>query len=100
MSRHLRAFFDAWKRESERRRQDKRKRVETEFLPAALEIMDTPPRPLGRIVLWTIILVTITAIVWASLSKIDVVAVAEGRLTPDGRLQSVETLETVSKVVE
>ena len=94
MSRHLRAFFDAWKRESERRRQDKRKRVETEFLPAALEIMDTPPRPLGRIVLWTIILVTITAIVWASLSKIDVVAVAEGRLTPDGRLQSVETLES------
>ncbi len=94
MSRHWRALIDAWKRESQRRREEKRQRVETEFLPAALEIMDTPPKPLGRIILWMIIIITVTAILWASLSKIDVVAVAEGRLTPDGRLQSVETLES------
>jgi len=94
MSRHISAFFEAWKRESERRRTDKRKKIETEFLPAALEIMDTPPRPLGRIVLWVIIAIAITALVWASLSKVDVVAVAEGRMTPAARLQSIETLES------
>jgi hemolysin D len=94
MSRHLAAFFSAWKQESESRRANKRKRIETEFLPAALEIMDTPPRPLGRIVLWTIIAAAITGLVWASLGEVDVVAVAEGRLTPQGRLQSVETLES------
>ncbi|WP_417484085.1 HlyD family type I secretion periplasmic adaptor subunit [Maricaulis salignorans] len=94
MSRHLSVLYDAWKRESERRRNDKRKRIETQFLPAALEIMDTPPRPLGRIVLWVIIAAAIAALAWASLSKVDVVAVAEGRLTPEGRLQSVETLES------
>ncbi|GGH05253.1 HlyD family type I secretion periplasmic adaptor subunit [Glycocaulis albus] len=93
MSRHLAVLIEAWKRESERRRQNRRKRIETQFLPAALEIMDTPPRPLGRIVLWTIIATAIAALLWASLSRVDVVAVAEGRLTPVGRLQSVETLE-------
>ena len=94
MSRHLTALFDAWKRESERRRTDKRKRIETQFLPAALEILDTPPRPLGRIILWTIIAAAVTALVWACLSKVDIVAIAEGRLTPQGRLQAIETLES------
>ena len=56
--------------------------------------MDTPPRPLGRIILWTIIAAAIFGLVWASLGKVDVVAVAEGRLTPEGRLQAVETLES------
>ena len=94
MSRHLTALFDAWKRESERRRTDKRKRIETQFLPAALEILDTPPRPLGRIILWTIIAAAVTALVWACLSKVDIVAIAEGRLTSLGRLQAIETLES------
>ena len=94
MRRHLSVFLESWKRESQRRRENRRKKIETEFLPAALEIMDTPPRPLGRIILWTIIAITIFGLVWATFSKVDVVATAEGRLTPEGRLQAVETLES------
>ena len=93
MSRHLRAFIEAWRDESRRRKADRSKRIEREFLPAALEIMDTPPRPLGRIVLWMIIAFTLGALAWSVIGKVDVVAVSEGRLIPRGRLQSVEPLE-------
>lgn len=90
---HLSATRDAWKAETERRKTAK-KRTETEFLPAALEIMETPPRPLGRAILWLIIAAAVFALVWAFLAKVDIVAVAEGRIVPRGRLQSVETSET------
>ena len=95
MGKHLSVAKEAWGEESRRRRAEaKRQRIETDFLPAALEIMDTPPRPLGRIVLWLIVLACFTAIAWACLSKVDVVAVAEGRLVPEGKLQSVEAAES------
>jgi len=93
VSRHIKALTEAWREESERRRTDRRQRVEREFLPAALEILDTPPRPLGRIVLWLIIGFAIGALVWSVFGRVDVVAVSEGRLIPRGRLQAVEPLE-------
>lgn len=95
MSKHVKAVKHAWAEEDKRRKDRKDKEwVETEFLPAALEIMETPPRPLGRIILWVIILATVFAVVWASLSRVDIVAVAEGRVIPRGKLQSVETAES------
>ena len=90
---HAEAVRDAWKQESRRRKESKRKRIETAFLPAALEIMDTPPRPIGRAILWLIIAATVFAIAWASVSQVDIVAVAEGRIAPRGKLQSVEASE-------
>ncbi|MFT3810506.1 MAG: HlyD family type I secretion periplasmic adaptor subunit [Micropepsaceae bacterium] len=71
-------------------RSGKRAYVETEFLPAALEILETPPRPLGRLVLWTIVVAAATAIAWSILSHVEIVAVAEGRIVPRERLQLVE----------
>ncbi|MEM9421258.1 MAG: HlyD family type I secretion periplasmic adaptor subunit [Pseudomonadota bacterium] len=95
MFRHLKVFTHAWGDESNRRRKDKhRQRVETAFLPAALEIQDTPPSPIGRIILWLIIAAGLFALGWAILARVDVVAVAEGRLVPEGKLQSVEAAET------
>ncbi|OYX65786.1 MAG: hypothetical protein B7Y88_07185 [Sphingomonadales bacterium 32-64-17] len=83
----------AWRDETERRKTERRRRIETEFLPAALEATETPPSPTGRAILWTIVIVTLLALLWACLSMIDVVAVAEGRVVPRGRLQSVEAAE-------
>lgn len=90
---HLDTFSEAWKTTSEEKRLNKRKKVETAFLPAALEIMDTPPRPVGRVITWVIIAAAAFAILWASLSKVDIVAVAEGRVIPRAKLQSVEVAE-------
>ncbi len=91
---HLSTFFRAWSDESQRRKKNRRRKIDTAFLPAALEIMDTPPRPIGRAILWVIVAAVIFALVWALLAKVDIVAVSEGRIIPRGRLQSVETSET------
>ncbi|HEX9742504.1 MAG TPA: biotin/lipoyl-binding protein, partial [Nitrospiraceae bacterium] len=55
-----------------------------EFLPAVLEIQDAPPSPIGRAIAWTIMLVFVAGIVWSSVGKIDIVAVAQGKVIPSG----------------
>lgn len=90
---HVRTFASAWREESQRRRSDRIVWESTEFLPAALEVTETPPSPIGRAITWFIIAAAVVALAWASLSHIDTVAVAEGRLVPAGRLRSVEAAE-------
>lgn len=91
---HWRVLTAAWKAESERRRSDAVDWREKAFLPAALEVTETPPSPVGRAVLWTIIGASGVALAWAFMGMVDVVAVAEGRLTTVGRLRSVEAAES------
>ena len=45
---------------------DRREREELAFLPAALEIVETPPSPVGRSIALTIIALFCVALVWAS----------------------------------
>ena len=72
----------------------KRNRDEREFLPAALEIVDTPPSPVGRAIGLTIILVAIIAIVWSIFGKVDIVAIASGRIVPAGKTKIVQPADT------
>lgn len=67
--------------------------TETAFLPAALEIEQTPPSPAGRAIVWLILIVFVSAIVWASLGQVDIVAVAQGRIIPSGHSKTVQPLE-------
>lgn len=90
---HARVFMDAWGEESRRRNDGRRIWTDTDFLPAALEITETPPSPIGRWIIWTIIAAALIAVIWACLAHVDTVAVAEGRLVPEGRLRSVEAAE-------
>lgn len=71
----------------------KKDNLQYEFLPAALEVSETPPSPLGRIVIWLIFIILVIAILWAYFGKVDEVAVARGKVIPDGRLKVVQTLE-------
>ena len=93
LRRHLSVLKDAWKDENARRRAGVKDWREKEFLPAALEISETPPSPIGRAILWTIIGAVACGLAWSVLSFVDVVAVGEGRLVPTGRLRSVEAAE-------
>jgi hemolysin D len=72
----------------------RRTRDEREFLPAALEIVDTPPSPVGRAIGLTIILVAIIAIVWSIFGKVDIVATASGRIVPAGKTKIVQPADT------
>ncbi len=66
---------------------------EHEFLPAALEVQETPPSPLGRAIAWCIIILFASAVAWACLGRVDIVAVAPGKVIPDGRSKVVQPLE-------
>lgn len=70
-----------------------RNREETEFLPAALEVMDMPASPAARMIAWSIMLFLVIALVWAFLGQADVVAVAQGRVMPQGRSKVIQPLE-------
>lgn len=69
------------------------RRDQLAFLPAALEVQETPPSPIGRAITWAVILLFTLAVIWASLGKIDIVAVATGKVIPSARVKTIQPLE-------
>lgn len=63
---------------------------ETEFLPAILEVTETPPSPTGRIIMWSVLLLLVVALAWAILGKINEVAIADGKVIPIGQIKTVQ----------
>jgi hemolysin D len=76
------------------RRAHERRGEELAFLPAALEIVETPPSPIGRTIAVTIILLFCAALVWAWWGTIDIVASATGKIVPSGRTKVIQPFET------
>ncbi len=66
---------------------------EREFLPAALEILETPPSPTGRLLAFIIGAFFVIAVVWAFFGKVDVLATAQGRVLPAGKIKVVQPLD-------
>lgn len=65
-----------------------------EFMPAAIEIEKTPASPVGRVILYAIVLLFVIAVLWATFGKIDIVAVAQGKVVPSERVKVIQPLET------
>ncbi|SEC97457.1 hemolysin D [Rhizobiales bacterium GAS191] len=65
-----------------------------EFLPAALEILETPPSPIKMGLLLLICSFFAVALVWSYLGHIDIIAVAQGKLQPTGHVKVIQPLET------
>lgn len=65
-------------------------RSELEFLPAALEIVESPPSPLGRALLWIVIAFFVIALTWSIVGHVDEVAVAPGKVIPSGYTKVVQ----------
>jgi hemolysin D len=84
----------AWLEESHRPRSKRHSGDELEFLPAALEVMETPASPAGRAIAWSIMAFFVGGLAWASVGTIDVVAVAPGKVVPTGRSKVVQPMET------
>jgi hemolysin D len=71
-----------------------REREELAFLPAALEIVETPASPTGRAIGATLIGLFVLALAWASLSHVDIVATATGKVIPTGHSKVIQPFET------
>lgn len=73
---------------------------ERNFLPAALELQETPPSPAGRILAWALMALFSIGVLWAAFGHVDIVAVAEGKIIPTGHSKQIQPLEKgVVKVI-
>ncbi|UXS05583.1 HlyD family type I secretion periplasmic adaptor subunit [Agrobacterium tumefaciens] len=69
-------------------------RADMEFLPAALEILESPASPVRLAMLWFICLLATMALMWGWLGKFDIVATAQGKIQPVGRVKIIQSLES------
>ena len=72
------------------KRTQKLTREELQFLPAALEIVETPPSPTGRALILLLIALFVIALAWSIVGRIDEVAVAAGKVVPSGYTKIVQ----------
>ena len=68
----------------------KRDRLQYEFLPAAEEIVETPAAPLGALVVWLVTLLLIVALAWSYFGRIDIVAIANGKISTEGSTKIIQ----------
>lgn len=66
---------------------------EAAFLPAALSLQDTPVHPAPRRLAWTLSLLFLLAWAWSVFGRVDIVAVAPGRIIVSERTKLVQPLE-------
>jgi hemolysin D len=68
--------------------------LERQFLPAALEILETPAPALPRAIAWSIIAALAFAIGWATIGHVDMVAVAPGKVIAADKTKIIQPSET------
>ena len=68
----------------------KRDRLQYEFLPAAEEIVETPAAPLGALIVWLVAFLLVVALAWSYFGSIDIVAVANGRVSTEGSTKIIQ----------
>lgn len=92
-SRYVDAWQTAWSR---RREMDAVKRTADElaFQPAVIELIDTPASPAPRRSMQAVTALFLVSLLWASVGKLDIVAVARGKIVSDSRTKTVQALET------
>ena len=64
-----------------------------QFLPAALEILETPPSPLPVAMMMTICAFFALAFIWSFFGRLDVNAIAPGKLEAVGRVKVIQSLD-------
>jgi hemolysin D len=67
---------------------------DTAFLPAALEIIETPASPAGRATAATIIGFFVIALLWACIGSVDIIATAPGKIVSTERTKIIQPFET------
>ena len=65
-----------------------------EFLPAALEILETPPPPLPIALVSTICAFAVVALAWSYFGHIEIHAVAQGKLEPSGFAKVIQPFDS------
>src|SRR5579883_425969 len=72
----------------------RRPEYELAFLPAALEITERPPSPIGRAIAGIIMAIFCAGAIWSMLGTVDVVVTARGKIIPSGGSKLVQPLDS------
>ncbi len=75
-----------------RKADEERERL-NEFLPAALEILETPLSPTRVALLWILCAIPVAALLWSIVGFIDIHAVAPGRIQPQGYSKVIQSFD-------
>lgn len=92
LSRHLALFRASWRLQNEVDASAK-PRMDHEFLPAALEIMEKPPSPGLRWLMLGLCALFTFALLWSFIGTIDVIATASGKVIPSGNVKVIQPIE-------
>lgn len=69
-------------------------RGDHEFLPAALEILEAPPSPVRMAIILVICAFVVVALAWSWIGRLDIIATAQGKVHPSGRVKVIQPLDT------
>ena len=92
LKRHVEVFHHAWSLRGEMDGPSLNTH-ETQFLPAALALRDTPVHPAPRITLWFIMIFAMIVLLWAIFGRINVVATAVGRVITNDHTKVIQPME-------
>ncbi|MCF8152445.1 MAG: HlyD family type I secretion periplasmic adaptor subunit [Burkholderiaceae bacterium] len=93
LRRYATIFSHAWK---VRKELDPPQRLphEAQFLPASLELQETPVSPAPRVIAWLLMSFALLALLWAIFGRMDVVATAHGKIVPNEGSKLIQPMET------
>ena len=66
---------------------------ENGFSPRFLEVVNTPPLPLPRLMLYVLLVLVFLLILWSIFGRLDIVARAQGKLIPQTRIKIAQPFE-------
>lgn len=66
---------------------------ERSFLPAAVEVLETPASPLKHILTLIICLLFVVALLWSWFSQMDIIVEAQGRIIPDKQIKTISAMQ-------
>lgn len=92
LARHARILRESWRLQNAADGA-RRNRSDHAFLPAALEIIETPPSPGLRWLMLTLCSLFVLAIGWSLIGRMDVVAVATGKTIASGNAKLIQPIE-------
>src|SRR2546423_5536565 len=61
-----------------------------EFAPDILRLQQEPPSPLPRVVLYVLGTLLLLLVVWATIGRLNIIAVASGKLVPQSYVKVVQ----------
>lgn len=68
--------------------------LEHQFMPAVLEITQTPPSPIGRLISYSIMAFFAIVVLLVCLTHIDIVAVGTGKIISSGKIKLIQPLKS------